>query len=448
MKVHRKEERYYWPLLTFIIVAAFLVVGCGGKRQLMPTPNVYVNSTSNPFANVPPEFRNNQVDVLYATDRQPMTQEDGTLEYGYGRSRSLAFGSCVVKIGENVSWETLVKNSRVHKRSTSLELTIRDITEQGRFPETPIPLIHGKKGFIDDPAIQSRYAAVADTLRKELQVRLARTSRKEAYIFIHGVANRFDRAVFVTAELWHFLGRQGVPIMYTWPAGRGGLLRGYTYDRESGEFTIFHLKEFIRILASTPELKKIHIIAHSRGTDVAASAVRELIIEARGAGVNPRAQFKIANVVLIAPDLDLDVVTQRLGAERFFRGTERVTVYVSEDDPAISLAGWLFTSRSRIGQLQPEDLTAEEREMLARIDRGAFIDVTVPSAGHAYFRKDPSASSDLILLLRENREPGSEHGRPLIEQIANYWELYEGYPGPPREAQESQIEFDWPEGDE
>ena len=121
---------------------------------------------------------------------------------------------------------------------------------------------------------------------------------------------------------------------------------------------------------------------------------------------------------------------------------------MSEDDPAISLAGWLFTSRSRIGQLQPEDLTAEERELLARIDRGAFIDVTVPSAGHAYFRTDPSASSDLILLLRENREPGSEHGRPLIEQIANYWELYEGYPGPPREAQESQNEFDWPEGDE
>ena len=73
--------------------------------------------------------------------------------------------------------------------------------------------------------------------------------------------------MLVIAELWHFLGRQGVPILYTWPAGFGGL-RGYTRDRESGGFTIFHLKQFLRLLASTPELEELNIIAHSRGTDV------------------------------------------------------------------------------------------------------------------------------------------------------------------------------------
>ncbi|MFQ5575047.1 MAG: alpha/beta hydrolase [Terriglobia bacterium] len=403
----------------------------------MPTPNLYVDSKSNPFAAVPPEFRNNQVDVLYATDRKPIKQDDGRLQYGIGRSTSLAFGSCVVEIGKDIPWDTLVANSRVHDRSISLELTVREITEYARFPDTPVLLVRGKKDFIVDPAVESRYTAVAGKLRQELNARLARTPRKEAYIFIHGVNNTFETAVVVIAELWHFLGRQGVPILYTWPAGRAGLLKGYTYDRESSEFTIYHLKEFIRILATTPALEKIHIIAHSRGTDVAASAVRELVIEARAAGVDPHVQFKIGNLILVAPDLDLDVVTQRLGAERFFLGSERLTVYVSEEDQAIALAGWLFTSRRRIGHLRPEDFTAEQRKILERLRKTQFIDVRVPSAGHAYFRTDPSASSDLILLLRENRDPGIANGRPLIEHIVNFWELYKGYPGPPQEADES-----------
>ena len=215
------------------------------------------------------------------------------------------------------------------------------------------------------------------------------------------------------------------------------MLKGYTYDRESGEFTIYHLKEFIRLLASSPALEKIHVIAHSRGTDVAASALRELLIEAKAAGINPQKKFKIGNLVVAAPDLDFDVVTQRFAAERFLLIAERLTVYVSEGDSAIALAGILFTSRRRLGQLRAEDFTAEQKKILEKIRRTQFIDVRVEQGGHSYFRQDPSASSDLILVLRDNRPPGSAHGRPLIERIPNYWELHEGYPGPPQKADQS-----------
>jgi esterase/lipase superfamily enzyme len=69
--------------------------------------------------------------------------------------------------------------------------------------------------------------------------------------------------------------------VYSWPAGQAGLLRGYSGDRESGEFTVFHLKEFIRTIAAIDEVEKINFSAHSRGTDVILTALRELIIEAR-----------------------------------------------------------------------------------------------------------------------------------------------------------------------
>ena len=70
--------------LLGLLLAVCLLAGCQGPR-LMPTPNVYMQSQSNPFADVAPPLRTNTVDVLYATDRQPIPQDDGTLAYGYGR---------------------------------------------------------------------------------------------------------------------------------------------------------------------------------------------------------------------------------------------------------------------------------------------------------------------------------------------------------------------------
>jgi esterase/lipase superfamily enzyme len=415
-------------VLVLTVLAGYALVGCRGA-QLMPTPNLYVQSSSNPFATIAPSLRTNTVDVLYATDRQPVHQQDPTLAYSNKRSPSLAFGSCVVEIGDNVSWETLVEESRQRQRSEKLPLYMRTITEQGRFPATPLPLVRSNGQIETDPAAQAVQDQVAAQLRQTLRERLALTSRKDVYVYIHGFNNSFTDAAFVMAQLWHFLGREGVPIIYTWPAGAGGGLRGYTHDRESGEYTLFHLKQFLRILATTPEVERIHLIAHSRGTDVATSALRELFIEARGAGKSLRSVSKLSNVVLAAADLDMEVVNQRLGAERIGLGIDRITIYVSQTDRAIGFSGCLFVSARRIGQMRPEDLTAEQRRDLEVGARTQIIDARVSTGlvGHSYFYSHPAVSADLVLLLRDNLEPGSP-GRPLVKRGENFWEITEGYP--------------------
>jgi esterase/lipase superfamily enzyme len=401
----------------------------------MPTPNVYVQAPSTPFADVAPPLRTNTVDVLYATDRQLIPQDDGTLAYGSGRSFSLAVGSSVVEIGQDVAWDTLVQQSQQAKRSQKLPLRIRTLTEQVTFPATPMPFVlhHGQPAVA--PAVQAAYEHAADQVRQAIRQRLVLTARKAAYIYVHGYNNTFEDGVLVIAELWHFLGRQGVPILYTWPAGSGGGLRGYTHDRESGEFTLFHLKQFVRLLAATPDLEELHFIAHSRGTDVLTTALRELYIETSAAGKDFRTVFRIKNVVLAAADLDLEVATQRNAAEYVGLGTERTTIYVSEVDRAIGLSGCLFVSLRRLGQLRPEDLTDEQRQHLERVARTQLIDARVPTGliGHAYFYRHPAVSADLILLLRNQFEPGSP-GRPLRTRGANFWQItpdYPGVPGPP-----------------
>jgi len=57
-------------------------------------------------------------------------------------------------------------------------------------------------------------------------------------------------------ELWFFLGRIGIPIVYTWPAGHPGIF-GYTYDLESSEFTVYHLRRVLTAIAKFPEVEKI-----------------------------------------------------------------------------------------------------------------------------------------------------------------------------------------------
>ncbi len=221
-----------------------------------------------------------------------------------------------------------------------------------------------------------------------------------------------------------------MPIVYTWPAGHPGIF-GYTYDRESSEFTVFHLKQVIRWLSEQPEIENIHLIAHSRGTDVATAAFRELVIASRNAGHDPREQLKINNFVLAAADLDTQVVSQRIAAEYLALAVDQATLYTSSEDKAIGIAAWLFASpRGRLGTWTVDQLDeAEIARMKARAGRLSIVDFEGESTGygHSYFRTNPAVSSDLVLMIRHGLKPG-EQGRPLENIGLNFWSLPEGYP--------------------
>ena len=187
-------------------------------------------------------------------------------------------------------------------------------------------------------------------------------------------------------------------------------------------------------MASCPELEKIHIISHSQGTNVITNALRELFIEARAAGRDLQKQFKIGNLVLAAPDIDFGVAIQRIANEQFFNGVERLTIYVSKNDFMLGLADWLLSS-SRLGKIRSEDIPQTLKRNAAKVGRTHVIDVKVKtdSSGHDYFHTSPAVSSDLILLLRDNRDPGASNGRPLIQLDNNFWQITDKYPYVPSE---------------
>jgi len=206
-----------------------------------------------------------------------------------------------------------------------------DINETSRLPPTPHPasFVDGKIQITPERLAEAR--EIEATMNAGVSQMLAEAPRKEVIIYIHGYNNDFTDAAYQLAELWHFLGRKHLPVLYSWPAGHEGFsgLRGYNYDRESSEFTIYHLKQFLKSLGRMDEIEKIHIIAHSRGTDVLVSALREVFLEIRAEGKDPRIELRIANVVLAAPDIDYEVILQRVVAEHTVASVEQATIYTS-----------------------------------------------------------------------------------------------------------------------
>ena len=432
--------------IAYILGLAFLsmsvlMTGCSGARLMMPTPNVYLDTERDFYADLSPELKGTEVPLFYITDRTPEQDEKGNLRYGHGRSNSLAFGKTVVDLGVDITWEELLEASRTQQRLKPVKLEVKEVTELFRGPGTPIPfsLVDGK--IVEEAKLAAQRDAAAEAFRGKLVRQLKLAPRKDVFIYVHGYHNTFDDAAFAMAELWHFLGRIGVPVIYTWPAGYPGIF-GYTYDRESSEFTVYHLREVLGFISSFPEVDRIHLIAHSRGTDVAVAALRELTIAARAAEIDPLKKYKIHNLVLAAPDLDMQVVTQRIGGDRLALSVNRFTIYSSPADKAIGIASQLFESpRGRLGTVELEDLDETLRTVAKSTLKqlpGRFAIINFSGAadvensqrdryGHSYFRDAPTVSSDLVLILRDDLDPGTP-GRPLEPIGLRFWRIPPGYP--------------------
>lgn len=419
-----------------LAIILMVTVACSSARSLMPSPNLYQDqSTEQVFGEVPQDWRQSRMKILYATDRVPRDNKDGSFGYGSGRSASLAFGTALIEIDDNPSWGEFTALSLESVRTKKLTMHMGDISEAFRLPPTPHPasVIDGKIQFNPDRVADAR--EVEAKMHAVVSQMLAETPRKEVVIYIHGYNNDFDDAALNLAEIWHFLGRKHLPVLYTWPAGHEGIsgMRGYNYDRESGEFTIYHLKQFLKSLGRMDEIEKIHIIAHSRGTDVLVSALREVFLEIRTEGKDPEKELRIANVVLAAPDMDYQVVLQRVVAEYLESGVGQATVYTSPADKAIKISEWLYGSIARLGHLESDVVKSEltEKQMATIKDNSSiqFIEFIGKgdAVGHGYFSSSAAVSSDLITLINTGARAGSPE-RPLVQKSAIYWVIDDGYP--------------------
>lgn len=407
------------------IAATIMLSACSTPHMLPNTPNLYAASEiSYPYEDVAPGYQTSSPDLFFVSDRFRSAEGD----YIAQRSASMAFGKVTVNFGDQINWDELVRISSTRQRDQDIPLTLSNIEEITHFPATPLPFDMVDGEYIVREDIAKAYAASTKAMQEEVRNKLKESKDKDIVFFVHGFNTSFENSALNLADIWHFTGRHGVPVFYSWPVAHGGV-KGYFVDSEAGEFSIYHLKETIRILSAIPELESLHVIAHSRGTALVSSAVRELVIETRASGQDPLKVLKMENMILAAPDLDVGVVQQRLGAERLETAINQTTIYVNKDDGALGLSQFLVDGL-RFGRLSEGDLSAREKEIMSQIRNVSFVNVEDVDSfiGHSYYRKHSGVLSDLAILIKDGLKPG-EPGRPLLNEGGNFWILPPGYPG-------------------
>lgn len=397
------------------------------KLSLIPLAiaamSFFIAPTSAQTAETPTDS-NAAVDIFYVTNRAPVSLENGGFSYGAGRSHSLAFGSVSVRAA----------NDGVASLSSPSEI--------GRFPETPYPIEYSKGNAQRSSTVLSDHARAFSLMQKELARRIKEVDRHEVIVFIHGYNNSFEDAVRSASQICNDVGSKDfLCVAITWPAGgTKGVLFGYNVDRESGEFSVADVRKAIRAIGTTPGLDKLHFVAHSRGTDILSSALQQLSIEAYVSKTSLAEKLKIKNIVLAAPDMDVDVAFTRVlsvvsdpetpyGSSpnykaKFHPGAIHVTVYASPKDKALELSKSLFGSEERLGLLDP-NASGKKIELAAQAAGIAdFISVENGGGfiGHSYFLSTPEVRADLAAIIREGKRP-DEEGRFLLEITNPFWVL-------------------------
>ncbi|NGM33188.1 alpha/beta hydrolase [Methylobacterium sp. DB0501] len=232
----------------------------------------------------------------------------------------------------------------------------------------------------------------AETLeRPEAAARLrrsaARTGKRNVLVFVHGFNNRFEDAVYRFAQIVHDTRADVVPVLFTWPS-RGSVL-AYGYDRESTNYSRNALEGVLRRLAQNPEVGEITVLAHSMGNWLVLESLRQMAI--RDGKVAP----KIRDVVLAAPDVDVDL------AREAFRdmgpGRPRLSLFVSQDDNALAVSRLVWgSSGARLGAIDPS--TEPYRSELAR-ENIAVLNLTAMKGEDALNHGKFAGSPQLVALL-------------------------------------------------
>lgn len=173
---------------------------------------------------------------------------------------------------------------------------------------------------------------------------VAKSPDRSVLIFIHGFNNRFEDSVYRFAQIVHDSGTHSVPVLVTWPS-RGSVL-AYGYDRESTNYTRNALENLLQYMARDPNVKEVSILAHSMGNWLALESLRQMAIR------NGRLPPKFKNVMLAAPDVDVDVFRSQIAD--MGKQHPQFTLFVSRDDRALAVSRRVWGNVARLGSIDPE----------------------------------------------------------------------------------------------
>ncbi len=190
-------------------------------------------------------------------------------------------------------------------------------------------------------------------------------------VFVHGYNTNFTEAVYRVAQMAADAGTGAAPILFAWPSE--GALSGYVADKDAVTFSRDQLADLLTTLAAKQTQGPITLVGHSMGGWLTTEAVRQLRLTGKDAVI------RRLQVVLAAPDIDVDVFEAQLAAIGPLNPP--MTILVSRDDRALQVSELLSTERQRLGRIDVTDPKIEEATRKANVQ---VIDISDVEASDSF----------------------------------------------------------------
>lgn len=214
----------------------------------------------------------------------------------------------------------------------------------------------------------------AEAFRLALQAEMKRRGQTGAVVYVHGFNNTMAEGIYRVAQMHHDLEIPGVAVHYAWPS-RGSAL-GYVHDRESALFARDGFEDLLnQVVAAGAD--DIVIVAHSMGALVTMETLRQMVLRD-----GSQALDHIAGVVLIAPDLDVDVF--RTQAKDIGKLPQPFVIFGSSRDRVLGVSAAIAGGEGRLGNLDSVARIADLE--VTYLDTAAFN----VGAGHLNLGENPA----------------------------------------------------------
>jgi esterase/lipase superfamily enzyme len=271
-----------------------------------------------------------------------------------------------------------------------------------------------KLEFSEDPSKHVMLMTVTPRSREELMRMMRETTansgRDDLFVFVHGFNVSFEDGARRTAQLNHDLGFPGVPVFFSWPSDGSMSPLAYTSDRGDAEWSAPHLEQFLQTIYDESGAKQIHLVAHSMGNYVTLTALRNLAAR--------NADFKLATLVLAAPDFDTELFERDI-APILPRVSAKTILYASSEDRALQVSRTIWDA-PRLGDAGQTLCIVEELETVD----ATGVDLT--ELGHSYIGSTSQVIGDLAKAVVQRLMPPE---RDLVEKQRGsdqvYWTLPE-----------------------
>lgn len=394
MKTQARNASRFLFALSAIIGCSILFSGCA---------SVPLASTTSYFRDlykrIPYSVEGNYrvINLFYATDRQPKTAKDGSASFGNEIADKLSYQKLNVKINPGLTIGKMLPE-RLKK--------------------------HGVIGLQEELPLES------DAFIKQLSDAVKASPHNSLLVVVFGYQDGYEATAIKAAYFAYLLDVNTPVLLFDWPGDQVTSIGGYKKAQSLAKASGPQLGDLLVKIIREVKPAKLWIKASSLGCQVVCDAFDHMYKYDDMADKDA----EIAHVILAAPDVGKEEFETEFKNE-IAALAEKVTVYVSSNDTALLMSGFINMDQ-RLGRqkIREHEQTEEAKDLLylksLDPEKITLIDVTPinkSSYSHGYYLEDTEFFDDVYTRFFD-KEPNVSRRLYLLKykDHVDYWVMQGG----------------------